>query len=333
MALSLQRKADALTVVAIAFALPAYYKVRYLLEGQLGLADFLAPSVFFEILFALLLATLLVFLYRWGQEHLKSVRSRWAIKLAPAGLVIGSALVALLFTRFFFGFVVPWGSSPSFEFDIVVLALILPLLVSGVADRIFLQGEANAAKEATLSAEYEALKARLSPHFLFNSLNTLADLVEEDPELAIGFIEEMAAIYRYVLEHRDEPLVPLASEIAAIQSLIRLLETRRPGSIAVDVNIAASANGKKIVPLAVQTVVENALKHNRYAADAPLQLRIYADADELVVENRVNRRTSVPSTASGLQNLRQRVQHVCRRPIEVNDDGKMFSVRVPLMGA
>ena len=223
------------------------------------------------------------------------------------------------------------SSDSSFEFDIALLAILLPLIVSGVADRIFLQGAAREAEQAALTARFETLKARLSPHFLFNSLNTLVDIVEEDPKLAVKFIEEMAAIYRYILEHRDSELVPLSAEIEAIRALMHLLESRRPGAFEFEFMLAPGADSMQIVPLALQTVVENALKHNSYSASAPMKIKVFTDEDQLVVENTLNRRANVSSTATGLESLRKRVNHICRRSISVSETSELFSVRVPLV--
>jgi sensor histidine kinase YesM len=331
MKLSRQNKADILAACFIAIALPAYYKVKFLLDGQMTVEQLRNPAALFEVVFAFLLASLLLILYRFGSAQIRRIGLPALRRLLPLALVAAGAIVAIAFTRFFFHVVVPWGTEPSFEFDIAVLAVLLPLIVSGVADRIFLEGEARDAEQAALAARFETLKARLSPHFLFNSLNTLADIVEEDPRLAVKFIEEMAAIYRYILEHRDQELVPLSAEIDAIQSLLYLLESRQPGAFEFEFNLAPNTGTLQIVPLALQTVVENALKHNVYSASKPMKLSVYTDKDQLVVENTLNRRSIVPSTATGLESLRKRVAHICQRPVQVTEGDGLFSVRVPLM--
>ena len=324
-------KADIVTACFIAVALPGYYKVRFLLDGQMTLEQLLVPAALWEVLFAFVLASILLILYRIGIVQAKRLGKPILRRLLPFALVAAGAVVAVIFTRFFFTVVVPWGSVPSFEFDVAVLAILLPLIVSGVSDRIFLEGEARDAEQATLAAQFETLKARLSPHFLFNSLNTLADIVEEDPKLAVRFIEEMAAIYRYILEHRDEPLVPLAAEIEAIRSLLYLLESRQPGAFEVEFKLAPGSESLQIVPLALQTVVENALKHNAYSISTPMRLNVYTEADQLVVENTLNRRSNAPSTETGLANLRTRVEHVCRKPLQIAETNDLFSVRLPLV--
>ena len=333
MNLSRQNKADIVAAVVIAIALPGYYKVRLFLDGQMTVEDLRNPAAVFEVLFAFLLAVILLTFYRLAAAQVERIGLKFLRKLLPVIVVSAGAFVAIAFTRFFFNVVVPWGTQPSFEFDIAILAVMLPLIVSGVADRIFLQGAAREAEQAALTARFETLKARLSPHFLFNSLNTLVDIVEEDPKLAVKFIEEMAAIYRYILENRDRELVPLSAEIEAISALMHLLESRRPGAFEFEFMLSPGADSMHIVPLALQTVVENALKHNRYNVNAPMKIKIFTDQDQLVVENTLNRRASVSSTATGLESLRKRVNHICQRSISVSETSELFSVRVPLVKA
>lgn len=329
--LSPARKADVFSALVIAIALPAYYKVKYLLEGQLSFEDLLQPAALIEVLFAFFLAVLLLAIYRAGDAGLRNMKNPWLRRLSPLLLLACATVVAVLFSRFFFNVVVDWGSSPSFEFDLIVLAVLLPLIVSGVADRIFLAHQARDAEQMALAARFEILKARLSPHFLFNSLNTLVDIIEEDSELAVKFVEEMSAIYRYIIENRDVSSVPIQDELDAIASLVYLLDSRHPGAIDFDCELSADARHRKIVPLTLQTLVENALKHNRYSESQPLHLRIYAESDDLVIENTLNARDNAPSTAMGLENLARRVEHVCQRSLAITSTDQLFTVRVPLV--
>ena len=331
MKLSPARKADVFSALVIAIALPAYYKVKYLLEGQLSFEDLLQPAALVEVLFAFCLAILLLAIYRTGDAGLRNSKNLWLRRLSPFLLIACATVVAVLFSRFFFNVVVDWGSSPSFEFDLIVLAVLLPLIVSGVADRLFLAHQARDAEQMALAARFEILKARLSPHFLFNSLNTLVDIIEEDPELAVRFVEEMSAIYRYIIENRDVSSVPIQDELDAIASLVYLLDSRHPGAIDFDCQLSADARHRKIVPLTLQTLVENALKHNRYSESQPLQLRIYSESDDLVIENTLNARHNAASTSMGLENLARRVEHVCQRPLTITSTGELFTVRVPLV--
>jgi len=324
-------RADLTAVLIIALALPAYYKIKFLLEGKMNFADILHPAGLFEVLFAGLLAVLLISFYRLGNRLGEKLNQAIWHRLFPFMMLALAVPVAILFTRFFFNYVVPWGTEPSFEFDVAILAILLPLIVSGVADRIFLEGEKKRADQAVLLARFETLKTRLSPHFLFNSLNALADIVEEDPQLAIRFIEEMASIYRYILDHQNHSLVTLKSEIHAIKSLLFLYEQRHPGAFQLQLNVDETSELKLIVPLALQTLIENALKHNHYNATTPLTLKIQAKDDNLLIENNVNLRDEAASTFTGLDNLARRIRFVCQRSLSVHQVAGVFSVAVPLL--
>lgn len=337
MMLTNRQKADALAVGCISVGLPGYYKVKFLLDGQMNWADVFAPAGLLEVLYAFLLATILLLLHR-RLGPLIAEKTSATKRLGPIITIGLSAVVAVFFTKFFFNYVVDWGTGASFEFDIILLALVLPLVLSGVADKIFLEGQtreealrATEAENDALTAKYEALKARLSPHFLFNSLNTLADIVEEDPKLAVRFIERMADIYRYILENRDRPTVPLRGELESIEALLFVLEARHPGAIDISIDLAVEQQDWEVVPLTLQTLFENALKHNHYSVGAPLQVRVYGDGGDLIVENKLNKRSKVPSTKVGLDSLVKRVGQVCGRPVSIIEDHLSFQVRVPML--
>ncbi|MEX0298253.1 MAG: sensor histidine kinase [Kordiimonas sp.] len=333
-----RQKADALAICAISIGLPAYYKVKFFLGGQIGWKEIWSPAGLIEIVWAFCLACLLVVLYRKVGPLLASKMPNASKRFMPLLTVAMSALVAVAFTRFFFVYVVEWGSGDAFEFDIALLAIMLPLILSGVGERIFLEGKAkeqalkaSMAETEALTAKYEALKARLSPHFLFNSLNTLADIVEDDPKLAVRFIDKMAETYRYILDNRDKQTVSLKEEVESIEALLFVLETRHPSALSVSIDLPVTGEGWEVVPLTLQTLLENALKHNHYSSSAPLEVRVYGDGGELVVENKLNKRTQVPSTKVGLDSLMQRVGQVCGRPVAIVEDGLKFQVRVPML--
>ncbi len=333
-----RQKADALAIGAISIGLPAYYKVKFFLGDQIGWDEIWSPAGLIEIVWAFCLACLLVAIYRKVGPFLAEKIPSASGRLMPLLTLAMSALVAVAFTRFFFVYVVEWGSGEAFEFDIALLAIMLPLILSGVGDRIFLEGQAkeealkaSVAETEALTAKYEALKARLSPHFLFNSLNTLADIIEDDPKLAVRFIERMAEIYRYILENRDRQTVPLRDEVDSIEALLFVLETRHPNALRVSIDLPAMGDEWEVVPLTLQTLLENALKHNHYSASAPLEVRVYGDGEELVVENKLNKRAQVPSTKVGLDSLIKRVGQVCGRPVSIVEDNMMFQVRVPML--
>lgn len=328
---------DLMVVCLIGLGMPTYYKVKYLLDNLIALDELLVWTALAEYGFAFVLAFMLVGINRYfrsiGQKH--TTVSAAVFQLLA--LLVISEGVAIAFTYVFFNVIYPVGAPPSFLFDTALISLFVPFLVSGLSDRIFFinatkNAEEKAARqhELALAARYEALKARLSPHFLFNSLNTLVEIVESEPDIAVEFIENMATTYRYILEKRDMPTVPLDDELAAVGALLGLLETRHPGALDVSVNIAAGYKSAQVVPLALQTLIENILKHNQYSASSPLGVRIYTEGSELIVENKLQPREGVASTGTGLTNLNERLQQVHDKPLVVKQDRQRFQARLPL---
>jgi hypothetical protein len=177
-------------------------------------------------------------------------------------------------------------------------------------------------------AELDALKAQLDPHFLFNSLNTLGHLVTSDAAAARSFCDTLAEVYRYVLASRGRDLVPLAEELAFVRAYHRLLGLRFGTAIGLEVDGDAAA---LLPPLALQALVENAVKHNQLGPGSPLVVRIAVAADGVTVSNDVRRRTSArPSTGVGLRNLDERCRALTGRGLGLSErDGARFTVFVP----
>lgn len=329
---------DVIFVLLVGIGMPTYYKVKYLLDGFLVYRDLLIPEAALEYVFSFTLAVLLVWLNGAFRRRFLQGAGRKAALLQLALLTGTSIVAAVGFSVFFFQVVYPVGAPPSFFLDTAILAIFVPFLLSGLSDRLFFVSatqnalsEAEHQEQAALAAQYEVLKSRLSPHFLFNSLNTLTDLVESEPDLAVRFIENMSHTYRYILEKRDVPLVPLKEELDAVQALVDLLNVRHPDAIALSINIDASGQRAALVPLALQTLIENALKHNRYSAEHPLGIRVTATESILSVENDLRPKQSTASLGSGLENLKKRVLQVTGQQIFIKQNQDAFEVVVPLV--
>lgn len=160
-------------------------------------------------------------------------------------------------------------------------------------------------------AELAALKAQVDPHFLFNSLNSLGHLITHDAGRAREFCDALAQVYRYVLDSRANDLAPLADELAFMRLYFRLLELRFEAAVRLQVDpsveAAARGGGWRIAPLAIQALLENAVKHNQALIEAPLVVTLRFDQDRLAVANRRRARSSaLPSSGLGLANLDER---------------------------
>jgi len=183
-----------------------------------------------------------------------------------------------------------------------------------------------------LLARYEVLKQQVSPHFLFNSLTTLGWLIRDQPAAAERFVEEMSRVYRYVLQHGEHNQVPLAEEVAFTKSYVYLLHMRFGDSLHLHLDLPAWVLPLPVPPLALQTLVENAVKHNVVSQDRPLSIHIFlAEPNLLTVQNtRQPRLTPEPSSGVGLRNLANRLRFLYDQELTIDQDESTFTVQLPL---
>lgn len=202
----------------------------------------------------------------------------------------------------------------------------------------FQQWKANltrveALARSAVQSELEVLRQQLDPHFLFNSLNTLAALIDEDADGAQRYLSQLADVYRYVLLVRERDTVSLEEELAFVDAYLYLSKTRFRDNLQVENTIRVSQHQRRVAPLSVQTLVENALKHNAITRDHPLCLRLEeAGADAIRVVNSVRPKTTLSSgTRLGLQNLVRRYALLTSEPVAVAAGDTEWAVRLPLL--
>ncbi len=186
-------------------------------------------------------------------------------------------------------------------------------------------------KEENQLYKYRNLKTQVNPHFLFNSLNTLSELVYEDPRKADQFIQKLAGIYRYILEHEETDLVPLSEELDFVTRYFDLQKERAGSRLQLKMEIDHPSS-YRILPVSLQILVENAIKHNAATPTNPLRIHIYKGQDHIVVSNNLQRKsTLMESFQTGLSNLSQRIKQVTGREMTVTEEPQQFSVQLPLV--
>lgn len=184
----------------------------------------------------------------------------------------------------------------------------------------------------TARAKFDALKNQLDPHFLFNSLNVLNSLIEENTYSAQKFTTSLSKVYRYVLEQKNKDLVTIEEELDFAKTYMSLLEMRYEDAIKFSLPESLSDTELKIVPLSLQLLLENAVKHNVITSNNPLKINIYEERGYLVIENNYNPKESLTkSTRVGLKNINQRYSLITKAPVEVIKTNKTFKVRLPLL--
>ncbi len=182
------------------------------------------------------------------------------------------------------------------------------------------------------NAQFESLKNQLDPHFLFNSLNVLSSLIDENPQQAQKFTASMSKIYRYVLEQKDKELVTVEDEIEFAKTYCELLKTRFEDSVDFTFDVNKEDYQKYVVPLALQLLLENCIKHNFATSSKPLIIRIFSDGNTLCIENNLQVREQIKeSSGIGLANIVQRYSLLTERNVFIEKSENHFKVKLPVL--
>jgi len=191
--------------------------------------------------------------------------------------------------------------------------------------------EAETLKKESAVARYESLKSQINPHFLFNSLNALTNLVYEDQDKAAKFIKQLSEVYRYVLDTREKEVVTLQEELSFVKSYLFLQQIRFGDNLKVKLNLN-HVDGR-IAPLALQLLLENAIKHNVISSDDPLSIEIYSQDGFVCVANNLQKKTLTSENASGLglDNIKSRYKFLTEKEIFISDSNGKFLVKLPLI--
>ncbi len=211
--------------------------------------------------------------------------------------------IALIFTTPVF-FFIPWQESMKREFQL---------------------------REQNLIFQNETLKSQVNPHFLFNSLNTLSSLMNSQTEIANHFINKLSIIYRYILDNSSKVKVPLQDELDFIRDYFCLHQIRNEGKILLSIDINDDSK-YEILPVSLQLLIENAIKHNMATLEKPLRIVVYVENQYIVVKNNLQKMaTQLVSTKIGLKNLNERVRLITGKGIAIEETTSYFLVKVPLL--
>ena len=182
------------------------------------------------------------------------------------------------------------------------------------------------------NAQFESLKNQLDPHFLFNSLNVLSSLIDENPNQAQRFTASMSKIYRYVLEQKDKELVTVEEEIEFAKIYCDLLKTRFEDSVNFEFKVKDTDLKSFVVPLSLQLLLENCIKHNFATSSKPLNITIYSENGYLFIENNLQEREQVKDSAGiGLSNIVQRYSLLTKTNVFIEKSNEFFRVKIPIL--
>jgi len=181
-----------------------------------------------------------------------------------------------------------------------------------------------------IQAKYETLKTQINPHFLFNSLNSLTNLVDEN-EAAVKYIRDLSDFFRYMLGSRDKELVLVREEISLLEKYIHLQQSRFRDNLNITLEVPESFYHYAIPPLVLQMLVENSIKHNIISRDRPLSVSVRAENETLLVENNLQKKSGISSTGQGLRNISERYRLFTAREVIITETSAIFKVAIPLL--
>lgn len=195
-----------------------------------------------------------------------------------------------------------------------------------------LQSKAQLLEKEKALMQYETLRQQLNPHFLFNSLTSLNSLITIDPKAAATFLDSLSKTYRYILKSSERDTVPLSEEIKFGESFVKLQKTRFGEGLQVQFRVNEDDLHRKIVPVTLQNLIENAIKHNIIDEESPLLIEVFTENGYFVVRNNLQKKNIVEtSNQRGLANLASFYKYLSDQEIVVEDDGKYFTIKIPLI--
>lgn len=186
----------------------------------------------------------------------------------------------------------------------------------------------------SLQAQLQNLKNQINPHFLFNNLSVLSSLVYKDQDKSVEFINQLSKVYRYLLDNQNHELVTVEKELVFIQSYIFLLKIRFEQNLNILTDIKKEDLYAFIPPMALQILIENAIKHNEASSDFPLTISITSAGNSIIVANNLQLRPQhEPSSQTGLQNIKARYKFFTEQGVEIIQTEQSFTVKIPLLSS
>ncbi len=219
----------------------------------------------------------------------------------------------------------------------IVITNLITLLITSIheAAEFYKQWKFNFSKSVRLEkdnieAKYEMLKTQVNPHFLFNSLNSLTTIVEDNDE-AVEYLQNLSEFLRYMLKSRDRQLVLVREEVSILQKYVDLQLSRFKGSLNVEIAVDEKFYHYTTPPLVLQMLVENCIKHNIVSKKKPLKITVKAEKGWLHVENNLQKKSEIHSTGQGLRNISERYRFFTTQQVKIHETNSIFRVSIPLL--
>ena len=186
-------------------------------------------------------------------------------------------------------------------------------------------------EKENLVAKYETLKKQVHPHFLLNGLNTLISLIENNEKTASEYAQNLSDFLRFLLTQQSKELITLKEELEIVSQYAYIQQIRFNNNVSIKLNVPEEFLNKKLPPLAVQMLVENAIKHNIISNKKPLNIHIGLSGEKLLVVNNLQKKQQVSSTEIGLNNIDKRYKFISDQRPEIVTNENEFKVKLPLI--
>lgn len=323
-----------LFILLFAYVQTIYRRIS--IQGQIDAYIFTPEAALAQLFWAgILFLIILFFLKKWQPSasfHTKSIFKIFGASLIASILLMQASGLLIAFS---FGTI-----ERNFNKQTLVLSLFSDFLNGLIYGSFFLayyyyrlnqrnQKQLVKYNEALAESKINQLKAQLNPHFLFNNLNVLDQLIEEDKYQASQFLNDFAEIYRYVLQASDKETVHISEELEFAKQYFKLFQHKY--GEAYQLNIERKNSDSFIVPLTLQLLIENAIQHNLGTVKSPICIKI-AIEEALVVSNNTNlKRNNKTTSGRALRNLKEQYKLLTNKPMEIDQSNTIFSVAIPLI--
>lgn len=246
---------------------------------------------------------------------------------------MGSAIIGTIFYDSYHYYILE-------RFKVLLPIVIISVMIQAIYEAIYYHAmlkkiirEEEQAKQVMVQAQLDALRNQAQPHFFFNTLNTLRDIIDQNSkEEAKDFVDKLSGVYRFILESGNVNVITLRDELKFSKAYIHIQSERFGDNLDVEWNIPETFLDRMTVPMSIQLLLENAIKHNVVSRSKPLTIKVSVHNDHVLVENKIQAKsTQLPSTKLGLKNIEKRYALISNQSIEITNDGKQFTVALPLL--
>ena len=294
-------------------------------------------ALFFTICNWFFMRSVLIFLRKKFpslSESLKRIIILFVFLVVSVVLIdfLGSNFLKLIISKLNYNF--------TSRFKILLPIILISTMVQAIYEAIFNYvrlkqsiREEEQSKQIIVQAQLDALRNQAQPHFFFNTLNTLRDIIDQNTkEDAKEFVDKLSDVYRFILDSGNVNLTALKNELKFAKAYIHIQSERFGDNLKVHWDISEAATEKMVVPMSIQLLLENAIKHNVVSKAKPLVVTVTDKGGNVVVLNKIQpKSTQLPSTKVGLKNIEKRYTLISNQSVKIENDGEIFKVSLPLL--